>query len=246
MEDKYINNWHRVWSKRSVPESGSGSILEKLISADGFDSPLGLMEEKDWRDYVSLLANRIQIIKDESIFEVGCGAGAFLYPFYKLGHKVSGIDYSKELINIATGAMPVAMDSLLEMEAISIKNEPQYDVIFANHVIHYFPKLDYVKDVMNIIFKKAKRVIAISGIPNAAMKNESEKMRKGLLTDEAYELKYKDLEILYFDKGWFEVIAEKSGFSVEFFKHEMPGFAQNQYRFDCVFVKKDKSYGNQN
>ena len=241
MKDKFINNWHRVWSKRSVPERGSGSILEKLISADGFDSPLGLMEEKDWRAYVSLLSKRIQIQKDESIFEVGCGAGAFIYPFYEAGHHVSGIDYSKELINIAQGAMPVTMDSLEEMEAISIKTEPKYDVIFANHVIHYFSSLDYVSDVLNIIFTKVKRVIAISGIPNAAMKDESEKIRKGLLTDQEYELKYKGLQILYFDKGWFEVIAKKAGFSVKFLKHEMPGFAQNQYRFDCVFVKNVKS-----
>lgn len=229
-----------------MPENGSGTVLEKLIYADGFDLPLGLMREKDWRDYVKLLAKRIQTAKEESIFEVGCGAGAFLYSFYEAGHQVSGIDYSKELVNIALEAMPLAKESLQVMEATFCKVEPPYDVIFANHVIHYFPSLDYVLDVMNIIFLKAKRVIAISGIPNAAMKNESEKMRKGLLTDEEYELKYNGLEILYFDKGWFEVIAEKAGFSVEFFKHEMPGFAQNQYRFDCVFVKKDKSYGNQN
>ena len=71
-------------------------------------------------------------------------------------------------------------------------------------------------------------------------------MRKGLLTEKEYQLKYKGLEILYFDKRWFEVIAEKVGFSVELFKHEMPGFAQNQYRFDCVFVKKEFSNDNQN
>ena len=246
MEDKYINNWHRVWSKRCMPESGQGTVLEKLISADGFDSPLGLMEEKDFRDYVSLLANRIYITKDDSIFEVGCGAEAFIYPFYEAGHQVSGIDYSKELINIALEAMPLAKESLQVIEATSCKTEPPYDVIFANHVIHYFSSLDYVSDALNIIFKKVKRVIAISGIPNASMKDESEKMRKGLLTDKQYELKYKGLEILYFDKGWFEAIAENEGFSVEFFKHEMPGFAQNQYRFDCVFVKKDEANGNQN
>ena len=240
MEDKFINNWHRVWSKRGVPESGSGTVLEKLIYADGFDSPLGFMEEKDWRDYVSLLAKRIQIEKSESVFEVGCGAGAFLYPFYEAGHQISVIDYSKELVNIALEAMPLAKQSLQVMEASSCKVSPLYDVLFANHVIHYFPSLDYVSDVMNIIFNKVKRVIIISGIPNYSMKHESEKARKGLLTDKEYELKYKGLEILYFDSGWFEVIAKKAGFSVEFFKHEMPGFAQNQYRFDCVFVKKEK------
>ena len=142
--------------------------------------------------------------------------------------------------------MPLVKESLQVMEATSCKADPPYDVIFANHVIHYFPSLDYVSDAMNIIFKKVKRVIAISGIPNAAMEDDSEKMRKGLLTDKEYELKYKGLDILYFYKGWFEAIAEKEGFSVEFFKHEMPGFAQNQYRFDCVFVKKDKSTSNQN
>ena len=68
-----------------MPQNGQGTVLEKSISADGFDSPLGLMEEKDWRDYVSLLAKRTQIAKDESIFEVGCGSGLFFIRFMKQG-----------------------------------------------------------------------------------------------------------------------------------------------------------------
>lgn len=238
MEDKYINNWHRVWSNRSSLESGSGTVLEKLISADGFDSPLGLMQENDWRNYVNKLANRFELAEGESIFEVGCGAGAFLYPFYEEGRNVGGIDYSKDLIQIAQSAMPLAKDSLEVKEATMFNAYPKADIVIANHVIHYFSSYKYAEDVLELMLKKVKRVISISGIPNAEMKEDSEKMRRGLLTDQEYEAKYKGLEIIYFEKEWFKRIAEKANLSVEFWGHEMPGFAQNKFRFDCILRMK--------
>jgi ubiquinone/menaquinone biosynthesis C-methylase UbiE len=41
-----------------------------------------------------------------SVFEVGCGAGAFLYELEALGCKVGGVDHSPALIGKAMKAMP--------------------------------------------------------------------------------------------------------------------------------------------
>lgn len=234
MGTSYINNWHRVWSNRQLSDTTEGTILEKLISIDGFDSPLGLMAENDWREYVKMFAVRVGLTSGDSIFEVGCGGGAFLYPFYESGHEIRGIDYSEELIRVAQSAMPKKKDFLKVAEASSCKSDPNEDIVIANHVIHYFPSIDYTFDVLTTMLRKASKAVAVSGIPDNQLRTNSEAARRGLLSKEEYELKYKGLDILYFEKSWFEDLAGDNGFTATFFEHSMPGFAQNPFRYDCV------------
>lgn len=240
MNKKYLNNWHQVWSNRKLTDTNGETILEKLISIDGFDSPLGLMSESDWRNYLRMFAKRSNILEGDSIFEVGCGGGAFLYPFYESGYVVSGVDYSAELIKVAKSVMPTRESYLEHKEASALKIEPTEEIVIANHVIHYFPSLSYAADVMNIMLGKATKAVSVSGIPDQSLKLESETMRRGLLAAEEYDFKYKGLDILYFEKAWFEKIALDNGFIIQFFNHSMPGFAQNAFRFDCLLTRIKK------
>ena len=229
--------WHSVWNKRKMLEN-NGTVLEKLIAMDGFDTPLGLMLESDWRVYVEKFAKRLGITSNDSLFEVGCGSGAFLYPFYEVGQKVGGIDFSLELINMAKTVMANTTNSFQAIEAAAISVLPQVDVIIANHVIHYFPDLEYSKNVFDLMLNKARKNLSISGIPDALNKEESEVFRKGMLSQDEYEKKYDGLPILYYESNWFEMLAKKHGFNCYFYDHEMPGFAQNKFRFDCIMQRK--------
>jgi len=237
MNTDYINNWHRIWSNRVLQETSENNVLQQLISIDGFDSPLGLMSEGDWKEYVTLFATRSGIVNGDSIFEVGCGAGAFLYPFYKTGFKIGGIDYSRDLIQIAQTVMPEKKSVLNENEACFCPIDPKVDVVIANHVIHYFPSIEYSNTVLELMLQKSRRVVSISAIPDLNLKDESENERRGLLSSEEYEQKYKGLNILYYQREWFEKLASKHGYSIHFYDHEMPGFAQNRFRFDCVMTR---------
>lgn len=237
MTAEYLNNWHRVWSNRTPVGVSEGSELQRLIALDGFDSPLGLMLEAEWAAYVDLFARRSGVRQQDSIFEVGCGSGAFLYPFVQRGHRVSGIDYAPELINVARAAMPAYADGLQIVEAAACSVVPSADVAIANHVVHYFPSLAYAERVIDIMLRKASRVVSLSGLPDEAMRQESEDARRSLLTVDEYQKKYRGLEILYFGRGWLADRAAERGFEALFFPHEMPGFAQNQFRFDCVMTK---------
>ena len=64
MKSEYINNWHRVWNNRKLKGTNKATILEKLISIDGFDSPLGMMSESDWKKYIKLVLERYNINKE--------------------------------------------------------------------------------------------------------------------------------------------------------------------------------------
>ncbi len=233
----YVNNWHRVWSHRKPLPELEGNALQQLISLDGFDSPLGAMSETDWKTYVGVFAERCALAAGDSIFEVGCGSGAFLFPFYQQGHAVSGIDYSEELIQVAQSFMPDRQAEISVMEAKEFSVQPVTDVVVANHVIHYFSSLSDAETVLTKMLRKAGKSVCVSGVPDAALRAESEQERRGILSPAEYEAKYAGLEILYFDREFFVDLAKTERFNVRFFDHDMPGFAQNRFRYDCLMTK---------
>lgn len=232
-----LQNWETVWNKREISKCKDYTTLETLIMCDGFDTPLGIMKEMDWRNYIQIIHDKLKIRLNDSIFEIGCGAGAFLYPFYEKKYNIGGIDISKSLIDIAQTHMPEYKFNLLHKEAVEIQTNLKIDVILANHVFHYFPSIDYAKNVLEKMFLISNRVISITGLPNFDLKLESETFRRGLLSEDEYKIKYKGLDILYFNKEWFSKLADLNNYNCIFTNHTMPGFAQNDFRFDCILQK---------
>lgn len=235
MSEHYVNSWHRVWSNRPPISSEVGNVLGQLIAMEGFDTPLGAMNESEWLEYVAIFARRAGIRKADSVCEIGCGA--FLYPFYEAGQSVTGWEYSRELIEIARTVMPRRAEFFFAGDAGSVAAFPLEDAVIANHVVHYFPTHDYAGLVLKKMLSKAARVVGIARIPDAGLARESEMARRGLLSKEVYDRKYSGLEILYYRKDWFSELGNAAGFDAQFFAHDMPGFAQNAYRFDCVLTR---------
>ncbi len=232
----FVNNWHRVWSQRKPAPEQAVNALQQLIALDGFDSPLGAMTENDWKTYVDVFSKRCGLLAGDSIFEVGCGSGAFLFPFHQKGHAVGGIDYSEELILVAQSFMPEHAGEFSVFEAKEFSELP-VDVVVANHVIHYFSSLTDAETVVSKMLRKAVKSVCVSGVPDAALRIESERERRGILQADEYEKKYAGLEILYYDRKFFVELGKAYSFNVRFFDHGMPGFAQNRFRFDCLMTK---------
>ena len=95
--------WKDIWNKQ---DRFNKIILDFLIKANGFDSGSGSFNVEDWIKYTKSIFDLIGIKKNDKVFEVGCGAGAFLFPLYLKGINVSGIDYSNQLIDIAKKFLP--------------------------------------------------------------------------------------------------------------------------------------------
>ena len=97
-----MDNWREIWNKSDRIDD---YILDTLIKADGFDTGAGSFTLENWKIYTQDFYNILSIKPNESIFDIGCGSGAFLYPLYLLGIKVNGIDYSSPLIDLANRVM---------------------------------------------------------------------------------------------------------------------------------------------
>jgi hypothetical protein len=93
-------NWKEIWNRRTT--ASEGLDLDALIKLDGFDTGAGHIEADDWRTYAARIAEKLGIRDGATIYEVGCGAEAFLYALRERHFlSVGGLDYSTGLIAAA-------------------------------------------------------------------------------------------------------------------------------------------------
>lgn len=227
------HNWHDIWETRS--SNNNLSTLANLLVLDGFDTGFSNIEESVWCDYIKYIKQKLQITSDTSVFEVGCGAGAFLYPLYKDNIVVSGLDSSNTLINIAREVMPNA--SFICTEAALLDPNEKYDIVLSNSIFFYFISLDYVRVVLERMIKKARHYIAVFDIADLDKYDLALKTRRGILSEIDYEKKYAGLNHLYLSKNWVIEIFKEFGFDdIEIIDQNIPGYINSPFRFN-VFVK---------
>lgn len=227
------NNWHNVWNKKSVLDS-KPSVLENLIAADGFDI-FGGIEQTGWLNHVSRIGTRLGIRDGASVYEVGCGAGAFLYPFHAAGHRVGGSDFSASLVASAREAMPGA--DIETGEAAAIDPQARYDVVLAHGVFLYFPSLEYAATTLRKMLEKAEVSVGVFDVPDVTKKDYALELRRGHLGEEEYNRKYDGLDHLYYPREWFQEILEGTGASLEIEDQQIPGYLHNSYRYN-VYIRK--------
>lgn len=234
------NSWKKIWNKRGELSKSdflnSSKIIDKLLELDGFDSPTGFINNKSWIDYIDSLKKKYGISTNDSIFEVGCGSGAFLYPFYLSSHKVGGIDYSNSLIKSCRKLMPNGDFNL--NEAINLDLDNKYDFVVSFSVFFYFNSYEYALSTLEKMYNKSRKGIMILDIPNLQTKEKCEKNRRGILSVEQYEKKYKNLNHLYYDKSFFVEFAKKN--NNKFFKivdQKISNYINNDFRFNFIMIK---------
>lgn len=229
------NNWQVVWNKRSLV----GEItpdLDTLIRLDGFDTGAGFITAQDWRTSVARNVNLLGMRQEESVFEFGCGAGAFLYALVEQRAIAGGggVDYAAPLIEVARRALP-EMDFVCA-EAKDVSCQPQYDYCISHSMFHYFD-LEYAEQVLHAMAKKARKSVVILEVPDAATREAAERIRRDLMSPEEYARKYAGLAHHYYERQWFKQQATKLGLSCEFIENQIPNYAQKDFRFGCVMRK---------
>ncbi|MBE7896981.1 class I SAM-dependent methyltransferase [Paenibacillus polymyxa] len=229
-----MDNWKDIWSRtRHLPNEDPD--LQFLIDTDGFNSGAGKISEEAWSTYVRHAASLMNIQPDESLFEVGCGSGAFLYPFYKNGHQVSGIDYSPSLIEIASFVMPEMDFSILE--ATQVDPTRRFDIVLANSVFQYFPSLEYAEEVLRLMWEKTNRLLVLLDLNDIQFAEEALRIRKGSLSLGEYEKKYAGLEHLFYDRNFAEKALKGKRFTINISNQQIKSYGNNKFRYNVVIEK---------
>ncbi|CAM4393373.1 methyltransferase domain-containing protein [Saccharibacillus endophyticus] len=227
-------DWKEIWSRqRTIPEEKPD--LEFLIEADGFNSGAGKIGISAWKNYTAHISEIADIRPKDALFEVGSGSGAFLYDFYRKGHRVGGIDYSPSLIELADFVMP-GMDFQVQ-EAIGLTPEPSFDVVVANSVFQYFPSYEYAAEVILDMYRKSERIVALLDLNDIRYAEEALRIRKGALSDGEYEKKYSGLDHLFYDRDFVSDVLKGKNATIRVFDQQIENYGNNKFRFNVVIEK---------
>jgi len=201
--------------------------------ADGRDTPFGSVEERAWLTFVRTFVSRLSLDPGSSVFDVGCGAGAFLYDLHRSGYAVAGLDRSSTLIACARLAMPGSSFEIAD--AADLPATPGFDAVVSCDVFPYFSSLEYAELVIDRMVAKARRAVAVIGVPDAAKKTEALARREELAGGaEAYAARYRGLEHLYIEREWLmDRLARRGLTDIEVEGQEISGYDNGAYRFNC-------------
>ena len=226
------NNWQDVWNRRGQGDAAPGD-LQRLLEIDGYDTGASRATADNFRVWVRRMADRIGLTDQGSVYEVGCGAGAMLVGLREcVGATVGGCDYAARLVEIARRVLPEAPIEVAE--AVDVPIEPVYDVVLSQGAFHYFPDTAYAARALDRMFAKARDVVAVLEVPHAGRRAVAEQTRRAHLPPGQYDRMYAGLDHCYYLPDWFGDVAKAHGWGCEVFDHDLPGYAQNAFRFDVL------------
>jgi trans-aconitate methyltransferase len=222
--------WKDVWDARRI-DSSRPTVLSRLLAADGMDTGFGSVEEKPWRSYVLKAATAIGIHAESSVFEVGCGAGAWLYELSRLGCEIGGLDASPALIGYAREHLPAGR--WLQGDASTLETVPRYDFVVSSGVFLYFPSLEYAQGVLDLMVSKARMGVLVLDVPDLATRDAATAERHRIAGEESYRRRYDGLDHLYFDRSWFQSTLTSLGVPrIRIENQCIDGYSNSRYRFN--------------
>jgi 2-polyprenyl-3-methyl-5-hydroxy-6-metoxy-1,4-benzoquinol methylase len=235
------SNWHAVWQAKGLSQQvidpAREDFLDTLMEFDGYFSPTSTLSRQDYDVFFRYVVDALGIGRDDSVYEVGCGAGALLYWLRSRCRTVGGADFAESLIAHARTALPDAGE-LRHCEARDITLEP-YDVVLSTGVFIYFRDEEYARDVLRKMIAKARRGIGVFDVNDADRRAESEAARRRAQGDRARD--YAGVEQLYLRRRFFEEIADEYGLACRIDESALPDCVNARYRYHVVMVKPPHS-----
>lgn len=242
-------NWREVWNREKQIINNGGklntieAVYKEMRRVNGYDAVDG---EYSWEDFLAqwkewnhnLNFSKRDYGGIESVFEVGCGSGPNLLLYQSLCNhmKVGGIDYSEPLTNIAN--QYIDSEELYCGEAIEMDTKIKYDAVISYSVFHYFSDYGYAERVLEKMYQKALHVIAILDIHDLKKKESFLNNRRALTPD--YDIKYRGLDKLFFDKQFFIDFAEKYHCDIKIDHSNVKSYWNNNFVYHCYLYKQER------
>jgi SAM-dependent methyltransferase len=239
-----VTTWRDVWQRR-----GAGTQprldLSELMRLDGYDTDASRVSEDAFVTMVARARERLDLCAGDRFCEVGCGAGAFLYPLYRAGvRRVYGVDYAASLLAVGAALMPDGVFAVAEASRLPLASAA-FDAVASNSVFHYFPSHAYAEAAvleMLRILRPGGRGLVLDVI-DAARWDAYETMRRAALPSGEYERLYRDLPHLAYNRAWWTALGEANRVRVEFFEQEMSGYHNGPFRYNVLLEKPSAEVG---
>ena len=227
-------NWLQVWKKKSnLPFSKN---YKNLLEMNGWDTGVSSFSIQDWKKFINMIIKKFQITKTDNVFEIGCGSGAFLLPFYKKNINCFGTDYSTKFIKNCKKLMKKGV--FIKSEANNLKKFKKYkfDYIFIHSVFQYFDNTKYADQVMSQLREIAQKgtKIFILDVPNLKKKKVWKKDMIKAIGKIEFDKKYSNFKHLFYPISFFKKFCKKNNFSLSNILKFKLNKKSSKYRFNLM------------
>ena len=223
-----MTTWTQIWKNRDV--SSADYSHESLLKLNGYDGAQSALTPKSISEANDLYAVHMRLHRGDSIYEIGCGAGAFLYHWNTIGYQVGGCDISKSLIGHAQKAIPKGF--------FSVNSATDFPVNRWDHVVsfgvNFYLDNEELTRMLDLAVMKAKYSISIFDIADADKASECENFRKNTIPD--YEEKYTGLGHYYHSKSMILDYADRLGLRCQIYDQNIPGYENSKWRFNATIL----------
>jgi len=232
--------WDEIWRRREVPnQPRPGETLDAfLLRADGYDTPFASLDPESWLRWVRRIFQRVDLKPSDRIFEIGCGAGAFLIEAWRRGCSVGGIDLSPRLIAIARSI--IREGRFDEADALEFTFAESWDVVAACGVMLYLPSREGAESLIKVMASAARRSIVLLDLPDMAHRDQAEAFRRSTLGEDLYRERYRGLDHLYFDRDTIRRLLLGLGFgAIAIEGQDLENYPNGAFRFNVIARRTD-------
>lgn len=229
--------WYRIWQEKGRESmflvGSGGDLLWTLLGLAGYDSPTASLSIQEWFAQIDYVKRTLVLTRDESVFEVGCGAGAFLFGLQRFCRTVGGLDYSRPLLRIARQLL--RSNDLITAEAIRLPRSPKYDHVVSHGVFHYFPDEAYAAQVVRRMAAKAVRTVAVLDVNDAARRTEAQEQRRKAYAENGRP--NEELSQLFLHREFFQMLADDLNCHLRIDESVMRKAISSTYRYNAFLFK---------
>jgi len=223
-----MNQWKELWKNR-VNHTDEPLAQETLLKLNGYDGKQSDLNPNNLGKAQQHFERVMDLQRGESIYEIACGAGAFMWRWRSQQfHTIGGCDISANLIGYATEALPQGHWSVADATSFPVD---RWDHVVSFGLCMYLPK-DEMYTMLNRMIMKAKRSISLYDIPDLAKKQGCEDERRKLIPD--YDERYKELNHFYHSKEELAAYLESLGLDYEIYDQDIPGYENAKWRFNVT------------
>lgn len=112
--------------------------------------------------FYNLIQENIEICNINTVFEIGCGAGGILYPFYQNGKRVSGCDFGEKYLRFGQNKGLNLYQGEFDIDKTPKKSQ---DLIILSHVMEHFNEpISTMNKIIELISDEGYLLVEVPGI----------------------------------------------------------------------------------